>query len=383
MNDAVILHRSRVIRAIYARVLKPFFFRNDPERVHDWMTRAGIILGATGAGRALSTALFDYENEEVLAQDIRGIHFRNPVGLSAGFDKNAQLTNILPSVGFGFVEVGSITGEPCAGNPKPRLWRMPKSKGLVVYYGLKNDGCEVVAKRLSRAGRAGQRAGETRPVPIGASVAMTNCRQNTNIENAIADFAKAFRVMEPHASYVTVNISCPNTLGGQPFVAPDAFDALFDVLDLIPTEKPVFIKISPDMSEAQLDSLLDMARHHRIHGIICANLTKPRDNDNIADSDVPAVGGMSGALVQGLADDMLAHIYRREGKRFILVGCGGIFTAEDAYKKIRLGASLVQLITGMVFEGPQLIGEVNKGLVRLLRRDGFSHISQAIGADTC
>jgi dihydroorotate dehydrogenase len=374
MKDALTLYRSRAIRAIYAHALKPFFFRNDPERVHDWMTRAGIILGATGAGRALSAALFDYENEGVLAQDIRGIHFRNPVGLSAGFDKNAQLTNILPSVGFGFVEVGSITGEPCAGNPKPRLWRMPKSKGLVVYYGLKNDGCEVIAKRLG---------GKTFSVPVGASVAMTNCRENMGVEKAIADFAKAFRVMEPHASYVTVNISCPNTMGGQPFVAPDAFDALFKTLDLIPTEKPIFIKISPDMTAAQLDALLDIAKTHRIHGIICANLTKPRDNDQIADTDVPAVGGMSGNPVKGLADDMLAHIYKREGKRFILVGCGGIFTAEDAYKKIRLGASLVQLITGMVFEGPQLIGEINRDLVRLLRRDGFSTISQAIGADTC
>jgi dihydroorotate dehydrogenase len=378
MNDTVTLYRSRAIRAIYAKALKPFFFRNDPERVHDWMTRAGIILGATPMGRALSTALFEYENTEVLAQDIRGIHFRNPIGLSAGFDKNAQLIRILPSVGFGFVEVGSITGEPCAGNPKPRLWRMPKSKGLVVYYGLKNDGCEAVAKRLSR-----QLAGRAFAIPVGTSVAMTNCRENTAIDAAIADFAKAFRVMEPHATYITVNISCPNTLGGQPFVAPDAFDALFAALDLIPTEKPVFIKISPDMTEAQLDALLDSARTHRIHGIICANLTKPRNNENIADGNVPTVGGMSGNLVKGLADDMLAHIYRREGKRFILVGCGGIFTAEDAYKKIRLGASLVQLITGMVFEGPQLIGEINRDLVRLLRRDGFSNISQAIGADTC
>jgi dihydroorotate dehydrogenase len=374
MNDAVTLYRSKAIRAVYARVLKPFFFRNDPESVHDWMTRAGIVLGATGAGRALSMALFDYEKEEVLAQEIRGIKFRNPVGLSAGFDKNAQLTNILPSVGFGFVEAGSITGEPCAGNPKPRLWRMPKSKGLVVYYGLKNDGCEAISKRLS---------GRTFAIPVGASVAMTNCRENMDIETAIADFAKAFRVMEPHAAYVTVNISCPNTMGGQPFVAPEAFDSLFRTLDLIPTEKPVFIKISPDMTDPQLDALLDIARDHRIHGIICANLTKPRDNDQIADEGVPAVGGMSGNLVKGLADDMLAHIYRREGKRFILVGCGGIFTAEDAYKKIRLGASLVQLITGMVFEGPQLIGEINRDLVRLLRRDGFSTISQAIGADTC
>jgi dihydroorotate dehydrogenase len=373
MNDTVSLYRSKSIRAAYAHVLKPFFFMNDPERVHDWMTRAGIILGATSGGRWLTSALFDYKNP-MLRQEVRGIVFDNPVGLSAGFDKNAQLTGILPSVGFGFVEVGSITGEPCAGNPKPRLWRMPKSKGLVVYYGLKNDGCEAISKRLS---------GKTFSIPIGASVAMTNCRENMDTDMAIKDFAKAFRIMEPHASYMTVNISCPNTMGGQPFVAPDKFDALFRVIDTIPTEKPIFIKISPNMTIAELDALLDVVRSHRIHGIICANLTKPRDNPNIADDDVPGVGGMSGRLVQGLADDMLARIYRREGKRFILVGCGGIFTAEDAYRKIRLGATLVQLITGMVFEGPQLIGEINRGLAELLRKDGFSSISQAVGIDNC
>jgi dihydroorotate dehydrogenase len=364
--------RNSLIHALYSSVLKPLFFLNDPESVHDWMMKVGIVLGRWRLGRFLTALAFGYR-DEILRQSVLGITFINPIGLSAGFDKNAQLTDILPSVGFGFVEIGSVTGERCEGNPKPRLWRMPKSKGLVVYYGLKNDGCEAVALRLRD---------KTFSVPLGASVAMTNCADTMDVSRAIADFAKAFRVMEPRAHYMTVNISCPNTMGGQPFVKPSAFDSLFDELDQIPTSKPVFIKISPDMNDSELDGLLDVARRHRIQGIICSNLTKKRDNSAIVDDAVPVVGGMSGAVVKSLADDLLARIYKREGERFVLVGCGGVASAEDAYRKIRLGASLVQMITGMIFEGPQVIGEINRGLAELLRRDGFSSISQARGVDT-
>jgi dihydroorotate dehydrogenase len=373
MNENITNYRNKITHSLYKHALKPIFFRNDPESVHDHMTRVGIRLGSFSLGKKLTRGLFGYRNP-VLSQDILGIHFENPIGLSAGFDKNAELTDILPSVGFGFAEVGSITGNPCAGNPKPRLWRLPESKGLVVYYGLKNDGCEAIAKRLQ---------GKQFTIPLGMSVAMTNCKENLDLKNAVTDFAKAFSVMEPFGSYITVNISCPNTEGGQPFIAPHKLDYLFDVLDEIPTTKPVFIKLSPDMSRSELDTLLDVARRHRIQGIITTNLTKKKDNPKIVDKNLPKVGGISGKVVQNIANETLAYIYRKEGKRFILIGSGGVFTAEDAYKKIRLGASLVQLITGMIFEGPQVISEINQGLVNLLKKDGFTNISQAIGADIC
>lgn len=371
MNETIIHYRNKISHSLYIHALKPILFRNDPEVVHDRMTKMGVSLGSYSLGRQFTRGLFDYTNS-ALAQDILGIHFKNPIGLSAGFDKNAELTDILPSVGFGFAEVGSITGNPCAGNPKPRLWRLPRSKGLVVYYGLKNDGCEVISQRLLN---------KHFKIPIGMSVAMTNCKENLELKNAIKDFAKAFSTMEPFGNYITVNISCPNTEGGQPFVAPHKLDYLFDILDEIPTTKPVFIKLSPDMSNPELDALLTIASHHRIQGIITTNLTKKKDNPKILDTNLPKVGGMSGKIVQDLADEMLAYIYRKAGQRFILIGTGGVFTAEDAYKKIRLGASLVQMITGMIFEGPQVVSEINQGLATLLRKDGFTNISQAIGAD--
>jgi dihydroorotate dehydrogenase len=393
MTDTAIFYRNKIIHGLYVGVLKPIFFLNDPEKTHDLMTRAGIFLGRISAGRAVTRSFLDYQNG-ILAQDIFGLSFKNPIGLSAGFDKNAELTDILPSVGFGFAEVGSITGEKCAGNPKPRLWRLPKSKSLAVHYGLKNDGCEAIAARLQKklaeklernflGKKLDKKSGDqTFGIPIGMSVAMTNARENMTAENAIKDFAKAFRIMEPLADYLTVNISCPNVEGGMPFVVAAKLDRLFDTLDLIPTAKPVFIKLSPDLSRTELDSILDVVHKHRIHGIICANLTKKFDVDKLREIDrgTPEIkGGLSGKAVQNLSDDMLGYIYEKEGRRYILVGCGGVFTAEDAYKKIKLGASLIQMITGMIFEGPQVISEINRGLVELLKKDGFTNISQAIG----
>jgi dihydroorotate dehydrogenase len=383
MNDTATFYRNKIIHGLYVHALKPIFFRQDPELVHDRMTSAGIKLGRYSFGRAITSGLFDYQNE-MLHQNILGITFKNPIGLSAGFDKNAELTGILPSVGFGFAEVGSITGERCEGNPKPRLWRLPKSESLVVWYGLKNDGCEDISKRL---------LGKHFDIPIGVSVAMTNCSENLVLENAAADFCKAFKSMEPIGDYITVNVSCPNAQGGQTFTDPHKLDNLFNTLDKIPTKKPVFIKLSPDLSHNELDSILDVARKHKIDGIITTNLTKKRDNLKLAGENIPKVGGISGKAVKDLADDTLAYISKKEsswgasknknGKKFVLIASGGVFTAMDAYKKIRLGASLVQMITGMIYEGPQVISEINRGLVELLKKDGFTNISQAIGADIC
>jgi dihydroorotate dehydrogenase len=365
--------RNRIARGVYSRVLKPIFFSQDPEDVHDRMTRVGVVLGSNGIGKGLIRVMFDYKNL-ALEQIIHGIKFGNPIGLSAGFDKNAELTDIIPHVGFGFAEAGSITGNPCAGNAKPRLWRLPKSKSLAVYYGLKNEGCEAIAARLKD---------KHFNIPIGMSVAMTNCKENLELQASIDDICKAFRCMEPLASYMTVNISCPNAEGGQPFMDPYKLWHLFDALDKIPTTKPVFVKLSPDLSRENLDQILDILRTRRVQGIICTNLTKKRDgNSKIASADkLPEKGGLSGKVVQESADDLLVYICRKEGKRFTLIGSGGVFTAEDAYRKIRLGASLVQLITGMIFEGPQVISEINQGLVQLLARDGFKNISEAVGID--
>ena len=371
MKNNIIKFRNAIIHFKYKYILKPIFFKMDPEDIHNQMTKVGHILGKFWLGRKTLDIFFGF-HDDILEQTVLGINFKNPVGLAAGFDKDAELTDILPSVGFGFAEVGSVTGNPCAGNPRPRLWRLKDSSGLVVYYGLKNKGCEIISEKLKNKKFA---------FPLGVSVAMTNCKENLDRDKAIVDYAKAFRAFANIGDYITVNISCPNAEGGQPFIDPEKLNRLLTSLDKIPTERPVFIKLSPDLSRAETDLILDVARVHRVHGIICTNLTKKRENNKIVDANVPSVGGISGKPVQDLSDRLISYIYQREGKKFILVGCGGIFSATDAYAKIRLGASLVQMITGMIFEGPQVISEINRELAELLRKDGFKNISEAVGAD--
>ena len=361
-----------ILEISYRYIFKPIAFQLDPEFVHDRVVAFGVILGKYKITRNLVQKLLAFRHSS-LEQTILGINFENPIGLAAGFDKNAQLTEILSAVGFGFAELGSITGEPCAGNPGKRLWRLPKSKSLLVYYGLKNDGAEIISNRLH---------GKSFNLPIGISVAKTNSSETVTQEAGIADYVKAYRAFADIGAYKTINISCPNAFGGQPFTDPQSLDALLSVIDNAGGNKPVFVKLSPDLGLSLVDQLINVMDRHRVAGIICSNLTKNRDNKEIKDLQIPNVGGMSGKVVEDMANELLTHVYKKTAGRYVIVGCGGVFSAEDAYKKIRLGASLIQLITGMVYSGPQLIGQINRGLVALLKRDGFTNISQAVGIDS-
>lgn len=356
----------------YQQIVKPIIFRRDPENVHDVFTFVGRVIGLVAPLRTLTRLNYRYD-DPMLEQDILGIHFANPVGLSAGFDKNAQLPKVMEAVGFGFEEVGSITGEPCAGNPRPRLWRLPKSKGLVVYYGLKNEGALAIADRLKNT---------KFPLPVGISVAKTNDASTVDVQAGIADYVKAFRAFVDIGQYFTINISCPNTCGGEPFTTPERLELLMAELDKIATNKPIFLKMPADLTTGELDGLAEACKRHRVHGIILSNLTKKRDRPEIDQTEISGItkGGISGKPTSDASLALIEHLYKTTGNRFVIVGTGGIFTAEDAYEKIRRGASLVQMITGMIFQGPQVIGEINRGLAELLRRDGFKNMKEAVGS---
>ncbi len=369
--DTVLEVRGKVLRILYARVFKEIFFVMDPEHIHDIMIDVGEFLGKSKFLRAVTAALFRYRHP-MLEQRLVGIDFPNPVGLSGGFDKNGRLTNILPSVGFGFLEIGSVTGEPCAGNAKPRMWRLKKSRSLLIHYGLNNDGAQVIARRLLR---------KQFSVPIGVNIAKTNSPDTVGKESGTADYLKAYRKMAAVGDYVTLNISCPNAFGGCPFTQSDYLEYLLERMMALPKTKPIFVKLSPDGTEAEIDAIVALARRFKIDGFVVSNLTKPRKNPRVVDQEVPELGGMSGKVVEDLSNTLLASLYQKVGKEMILIGVGGIFSAEDAYRKIRSGASLLQLITGMIFEGPQLIGAINQGLAKRLKQDGFAHISEAVGAD--
>ncbi len=372
IRDSLCSIRNSFVGFLYKHVLKPIYFKFDPEDVHDRVTMLGVLLSKTPITRWLTSLAFDYRHP-ALKQTVLGIPFENPIGLSAGFDKNAQLTNIMPDVGFGFEEVGSITGEYCPGNPKPRLWRMKGSESLMVYYGLKNDGAEAISKRL---------AGKKFRFPIGISIAKTNNEATVDTSVGVADYVKAYRAFKQIGSYYTINVSCPNTFGGEPFHDPNRLELLLAAIDREEKTKPIFIKISPDLPLETVDGIIEVASNHRIDGFIISNLTKNRNNPKIDEHDfVPEKGGMSGKVVEDLATDMIKYVYAKARNRFVIIGCGGVFTAEDAYRKIRSGATLIHMITGMIFGGPQTISSINLGLVSLLKRDGYESISEAIGAD--
>ncbi len=355
----------------YQFFLKPIFFHFDPETIHDQMVATGSWLGQSAFGKSLVRQLFYYQHP-MLEQTMAGIHFKNPIGLAAGFDKDANLTQILPEVGFGFEEIGSITGEACTGNDRPRLWRAPNSKSLVVHYGLKSAGALSIADKLKQL---------QFKIPIGTSVAKTNNLQTVEEKAGIADYVKAFKAFTKLGDYYTINISCPNTYGGQPFTHPVKLDHLLTKIDQVKTKKPIFVKFSPDLKRSHVDAIIKFCLKHRVDGVILSNLTKNRLNPAIKDHNLPTFGGMSGKVVEELSNSLIKYVYKKYGNKLIIVGCGGVFSAEDAYKKIRLGASLIQMITGMIYEGPQVIGDINRGLVKLLKKDGFSHISEAIGID--
>ncbi|MBU1112209.1 MAG: quinone-dependent dihydroorotate dehydrogenase [archaeon] len=356
---------------IYKKIIRPILFTIDPEKIHDWAILAGRIISYSDTTTAITKLFVNYENKG-LNQTIHNIKFKNPVGLAAGFDKDVNLMKLMPCLSFGHEEIGSITAQSCEGNPKPRLWRLPKQKSIVVYYGLKNPGAQEVAKKLY---------GKKFKLPIGISIAKTNCKETANTEEGIDDYYQTFKLLEPYGTYFTINISCPNAYGGLPFTDSKLLNKLLDKLDEIETDKPVLLKLTPDLEEKDIDQVIKVAKKHNVQGFVISNLTKQRDT--IPDEDLKKVGpgGLSGKPVKKKANDMISYVYKKTKGKYLIIGVGGIFSAEDAYEMIKNGASLVQLITGMIYEGPFLIRKINKELVKLLQNDGFENVSEAVGVN--
>lgn len=365
---SIIRARNIFLGWLYRRVMKPILFLHDPERIHDYAIRLGRAMGTFPGGKILCRAFFGYQAPPLLRQTIGGIDFDNPIGLAAGFDKNARLTPILGYIGFGHMEVGSVTGKQCDGNPKPRLWRIPEHQALRVYYGLYNDGADAISSRLAH---------QIRSIPLGISIAKTNCKDTAGIEGAITDYAHSYRQLLPLADYLTINISCPNAFGGDLFTShPDKLDQLLSTLNVLEADKPIFLKISPDVS---LDTLADIVRVGQTHGVtgfICSNSTKQSDMM----ATFPGQGGISGRPVFAKSNQHIAEIYRLTKGSVTIIGCGGVFSAADAYEKIKHGASLIQLISGMIYQGPSLISDITLGLTDLLTKDGYTSITDAVGA---
>lgn len=364
--DYIFRFRNSIIEFLYKNILKRLFFVIDAETIHDQMVNVGSFLGRFWILRKLVGGMFNYQNRK-LTQNILGMHFKNPVGLTAGFDKDARLPKILPHVGFGFEEAGSITALPFEGNERPWMWRLPEKKSLRVNYGLKNCGANNISRKLR---------GKKFNLILGISIAKTNSEKTSHVSAGIEDCFISYKIFQDVGDYFTLNISCPNTSEPSPiFAQPENLNLLLNKLFSLPKIKPVFIKLSPDLSKNQLEGILNVCQQYPIDGFICTNLTKANNFNH------QGKGGFSGLAVKELSNQMIAKIYKYFGGKKIVIGCGGVFSAEDAYKKIKLGASLIQLFTGMIYEGPQLISDINLGLVKLLERDGYKNISEAVGKD--
>ena len=309
----------------------------------------------------------------MLTQEIAGVTFPNPVGLAAGFDKDCHFMKILPDLGFGFEEVGSITAEPYEGNPGPRLKRLVKDESIIVYYGLKNQGAKALKQKLNKQFR----------IPIGVSIAKTNKLHKT-MKLKIADWIKGIKLMKSSGDYLTINLSCPNTFDPTNFCNAKDLKPLLAEVAKLKIKKPVFLKITADLTRSEADRILDVCKKHDfITGFILTNLVKDRSKVKFKSEEKHHKnykGGLSGKIVQKKAVALTKYFYEKTQGKYVLIGCGGIFTAEDAYEYIKNGASLVQLITGMIFEGPAAIKNINKGLVELLEKDGYRNISEAVGS---
>jgi len=335
-------------------------------------TKVGKFLGRYSFTRKLTGLLYNYEHP-MLNTAVCGIKFKNPLGLAAGFDKNCQLMDIMPYCGFGYEEVGSITGEVCKGNPRPRLHRIPKDKAIIVNYGLCNKGSEYFSECLKR---------RKFKFPIGVSVAKTN-DPNIDTEGAVKDYVKAFKLMHPIGVYTTINVSCPNTNDGQTFGHPDNLKKLLKEIAKQKITKPIFLKIKPDMSLDSIDEMLEIVKKHKfVNGFVVSNLTKKRERLRTGNNKLNSMkGAISGRPVKKKSTEIISYIYTKTKGKYVIIGCGGIFTAADAYEKIRAGSSLLQMITGMIYEGPTCMKNINKSLVKLMKQDGFKNISEAVGAD--
>lgn len=362
----------------YRHLIKPILFCFPADHIHELFLSFGRLIGRISWLRRLLAWFWRFD-DPVLEQTLAGLHFRNPIGLSAGFDYRADLAMLTPSIGFGFATLGTLTLGAYDGNPRPMLDRLPKSRALLVNKGFKNEGIQTVLDRLQSSAPDGG----IRGVSIGA----TN-RVYTDFPAMIEEISAAFRTAESvlHFDYYELNVSCPNLLNlknlERTLASPSGLEEMLRALVPLGLTRPVFIKLPLERTEAQLGELIDAARPFAfVTGLICANLAKDRSNPAFDYEEIRSAGqgNFSGKPTERKSNNLLETAYLLAGERFLLIGVGGVFTAEDAYRKILSGASLIQLITGMIYEGPQAIGAINAGIAKRLKRDGYRNIAEAVG----
>ena len=342
---------------MYKILLRPLLFLFDPEKIHHFTQYLVKFLFKIPGISRISRKIWCVENPK-LKKKVFGLTFPNPVGLAAGFDKDAKLVDELADMGFGFIEIGTLTPKPQPGNPKPRLFRLPKDKGLINRMGFNNEGVEMAASRLRKL---------KNKVIIGGNIGKNKTTPN---EMATSDYLTCYRHLYPVVDYFVVNVSSPNTPGLRALQEKEPLKLLLrsirDENNNMPLPKPILLKIAPDLNNEQLDDIVDIVNEVKIDGIIATNTTVGRSGLVTDNEEVEKIGngGLSGKPVKNQATRVISYIHEKSHGSIPIIAVGGIFSGRDALEKLEAGASLVQIYTGFIYEGPAIIKKINTCLLK-------------------
>lgn len=338
---------------IYKKIVRPFLFRFDPERVHRGTFFMLKAIGCIPLMRPLIRKIYTVKHPS-LEKTLMGITFPNPVGLAAGFDKDAELFQELSDFGFGFIEIGTLTPLPQSGNPKKRLFRLKEDAAIINRMGFNNKGVKNAARRLSA---------RRKKTLVGGNIGKNKTTPN---ENAFEDYKKAFSEIFPFVDYFTINVSSPNTLNLRELQEKEPLQRLLEQLQALNNErqpsKPIFLKIAPDLSEDRLLEIIDVVKTSKIAGIIATNTTTSREG--LRSEFQAEAGGLSGKPLRKKSTEVIEFIASHSDKSFVIIGVGGICSVEDALEKLEAGADLIQIYTGFIYEGPSLVKAINKALIK-------------------
>jgi dihydroorotate dehydrogenase len=368
---------NRLADSIWDRVVRPILFRLEPEHAHHLSMSLFTRLARIPFVRRLITRAFRVEDERLRVRRF-GLEFPNPVGLAAGFDKNAEWFNDLSALGFGFIEVGTLTAQPQAGNPKPRVFRLTRDRALLNRLGFNNRGATAAARELAR-----RRVQPILGVNIGKSATVP-------LASATSDYLASFDRLYDHAAYFAINVSSPNTPGLRDLQTSGPLSEILRMLTdrnrALATQsgvrpRPILVKVAPDLNERDLESVLGVCQDHGVDGIIVANTSVGRDGLSGSRGLVHRLGegGLSGAPLTRRTRALVSYVFRQTSGRLPIIGVGGVMTGEDAWQLIRAGASLIQVYTGFIYGGPGFVASVNRHLVKRLRESGKQSIEEVIG----
>ena len=341
----------------YKLVAKPLLFMLDPELAHS-LSASAILYGAkTPFINKFLRHQFSLPGDQSQSLHLAGLKLLNPVGLAAGFDKNAQLINVLPVLGFGFAEIGTVTPLPQIGNPKPRLFRLPKDQAIINRMGFNNDGMKIIAGRLAKRNQP--------DFIIGGNIGKN---KDTPNEKAHEDYLACFKCLQPFVDYFTINLSSPNTQGLRLLLEKKSLTQILEVIQnenqKMAKAKPVFLKISPDMEDGQLEDIVQICKSLKLSGIVAANTSITRNGLSLSPSEITAIGagGLSGKPLNERSSNVISKLKSLTGNDLLIIGSGGIMNPKDATSKFKAGADAIQLYSGLVYEGPGLVKDILKEL---------------------